>query len=300
MRFLYYAEFSRISDCEGWIATTLERQGHYVLRMPRQVVFSPVRLSYALAQVEADVLLLSKTPEITAEQLRYVKDATGVKVVFWTFDWMQHPETWAWYAPLARIADVCFQTDGYGGTGYEGINRVELHQGAFPDLHHPVVPTVEEREKFTADVAFCGSVYSPRRRELIKELSRYDFKLWGNATEELWGRPFAAMVACSRIVVCDNWTNDVPGYWSDRVYLTMACGGFVAAAFVPGMERVFDSGEDLIWWHDFRNMHAAIEHFLAAEGHRQDIARHGSEFVQRFHIYERRAEKMIKVLEGIL
>ncbi len=303
MRFLYYGHFDQISDCEGWIATTLERQGHYVLRMQRSdpALFPVMRIIDSLRMAEADVLLLSKVPEARAEELKMVKDA-GFKVVFWTFDWMKDPANWRWYAPLAQVADVCFQTDGWGEPEYEeaGIKRVELHQGAFTDLHHPVVPTAAEHEKFDADVAFCGSLYTQRRVELARELRRYPgFKLWGPATEQLWGRPFAAMVACSKIIVCDNYVNHVPGYWSDRIYLTMACGGFVCASLVPGIEKVFDVGRQVSVWSTFPDMHVAINFYLEHPEERERIREEGKYIIEEQHEYKHRVRKMIKVLEGM-
>lgn len=303
MRFAYYAHFNSISDCEGWIATTLERQGHYVLRVQRdRDAFVPAALIKAIRQSEADYLLLSKTPEITRDQLVAVKEATGVKVVFWTFDWMRDPANWRWYAPLAQVADICFQTDGWGEPEYEeaGIRRVELHQGAFPDIHRPVTPTDREKEKYTADVAFCGSLYTPRRHELHRELRRYPaFKLWGPSTEELWGRDFAVMVACTKIIVCDNYVNHVPGYWSDRIYLTMACGGFCLASHVQGIDREFDIEKQINTWGSFQALHTLIQHYLNLPVARRFIATEGQYEVKNNHRYDVRVRTMTKYLEAL-
>ncbi len=304
MRFVYYGHFDQISDCEGWIATTLERQGHYVFRsqrdQPNRGFFPVDRILAALIASEADFLLLSKVPECTADDLRIIKDA-GFKIVFWTFDWMKDPSNWIWYAPLAQVADICFQTDGYGEPEYAeaGIRRVELHQGAFTDLHRPVMPTDEERKKFTADVAFCGSLYTPRRHELDRELQRYNYKLWGPATEQLWGRSFAAMVACTKIIVCDNYVNDVPGYWSDRVYLTMACGGFVAASWVQGITNEFRDEESIVLWDNFQRMHDVIGRYLKADKARFEVRYAGFARVVKAHTYTHRIQKFIQVLEEL-
>ena len=51
---------------------------------------------------------------------------------------------------------------------------------------------------------------------------------------EAWNADFRKLCAESAIVVADNFLNDIPGYWSDRVYLAQACGAFVLHPDVPG------------------------------------------------------------------
>lgn len=300
----YYGEFLRFQDCENWIATSIDRAGHACFRMQRRPVFHVEKFIEALEMCGADILLLSKTPDISEEHLRFIKSRFKGKIVFWTFDWMLHPNNAGWYMPLAKLADVCFQTDGWGDAEYYrcfGINRVELHQGAMvDDWHKPVEDAVpEEIAKWAGDVVFVGTTYTDQRLKLTQELSRYQgFKKWGKPEPECWGRPFAIAMQHSKVVVGDNFTNAVGGYWSDRVYLALACGACFLGSRVAGMDREFTDGAHLGTWGTMDELHFKIEDLLAQPALRAVRSGIGRTEVLRAHSYKHRIAKMMEVLRG--
>lgn len=305
--FVYYAEFARFEDCENWIASAIDRNGHACIRLQRnRSGFDVSRLIDIIKVSDAQFLLLSKTPEVSAEQLMAIRAATGVKIVFWTFDWMRHPANWAWYGPLAKVADACFQTDGHtGGPGDSSmiadaaeIDRFELHQGIDPYFHRRIVPTPAEQEMYGAKLAFAGSTYTKRRAELVRHLERYShFKKWGEPELPLWGRRFQAMCASTDIVIGDNFTNEVPGYWSDRCYLTLGCGGFFLTAYVEGLEKEFEDGVHLAWWQNFAEMHEKIGYYGARPDLRAQISSNGWDLVRKRDTYDQRIRKMTECLK---
>lgn len=310
MIFLYYGQFEHFGYCENWIAEALDRNGHHCLRVKRATWFDEELLIKIARDNNVTHLLLSKTPEVKPSQLLSIKNA-GIKIVFWTFDWMRHPDAWEWYAPLAKIADICFQTDGTGEAEFyrsEFINRVELHQGCVPGLHDFPKPSSfhgsRDMSTLGSDVTFIGSEYTPRRHELVANLKRitdgqWSFAKWGEPGEQLWGQSFAAAVHTSSIVVGDNFVNDVKGYWSDRVYLTLGCGGFFLTAYVPGLEDHFKNHEDLVWWTDFEDLERLIRFYMPREALRRSIALTGYRKVHAFHTYTRRIQKFIHAVEAL-
>lgn len=299
--FLYYGEFQHYSYCENWIASALDRNGHHCVRLQRTTWFDETRLIAVARQVRADVILFSKTPEIVPAQLQAIKKE-GFQIAFWTFDWMRHPTNWEWYAPLAREADICFQTDGYLTDGVypkAGIRRVELHQGCVPVLHDLPQFDGERPVRYQAeahDLVFIGSTYTDRRRQLLSEMTGYDFRKWGEPEPQLWGTMFAKTCYLSKIVIGDNFVNDVPGYWSDRVYLTLACGGFFLTAYVEGLEAEFKNHTHLVWWRSFDELHDMIKYYLPREAERRAIALEGYRLVQREHTYDKRIQRMTEHL----
>lgn len=298
MLFLYYGQFEHFSYCENWVADAIDRSGNHCVRVRRTPWFDEQLLLKIARDHQATHLLLSKTPEITADQLQTIKSA-GIKIVFWTFDWMRHPEAWAWYEPLARVADVCFQTDGYDPVGYSGILRRELHQGIVPGLHE--LPRFEFPDWEPADLTFIGSNYTARRHELIDRLDHAPdfptFEKWGEPGPQVWGDQFANVAHYSKIVVGDNFVNDVPGYWSDRVYLTLGCGGFFLTAYVPGLEYEFENHKQLVWWNTWDELRDLIRHYLPRESARKKIALNGYRTVHVRDTYDLRVAQMCRVLE---
>lgn len=293
--FLYYADFSHYSYCENWIADALDRNGHHCLRISRVKWFDEHRLIQIAKEWNAEYVLLSKAPEIKPEQIRTMRDA-GLKVIWWTFDWMRHPSNWEWYGPLAKVSDLCFQTDGWGEQHkYEadGIQRVELHQGCVPGLHDLPKDSFGMITRSQVDVAFIGSSYTERRQALISELTNCPrFRKWGDPDVQVWGESFAQAAYLSKIVVGDNFVNDVAGYWSDRVYLTLACGGFFLTAYVNGLEREFQNHVHLVWWHDFKELRQLIDYYLEHEAERRAIALGGYRLVHEKHTYDQRIQAL--------
>lgn len=302
--FLYYGEFSSFTDTERLIAFALDRSGHFVVSYQRDPDrFDRDALLARLTRDNVKVLLLTKTPEIKQEDILYIKSHWNGLVVWWTFDWMLHPEVAQWYVPLAQVSDICFQTDGWGeATEYRKlrINRVELHQAADPQFHYiPTSVTKHQVELFGYDVIFCGSLYTDRRVALAKELERYRFLRVGPPGEEVWGKEFTAMCYLGKIIIGDNYTNDLAGYWSNRVYMTLGCGGFYLQAYVPGLEMEFKNHEHMVWFRSFDEMHELIEYYLPREAERRRIALNGHALVYEKHLYEHRIAALTQHLHAL-
>lgn len=302
MKLIYYGHFDRPSDCENWIADALTRAGVLVYRWQRKLGNSYSDWNDFVHFVRSEriqVCLFSKAPELSSAKLMELRRATGCKIVWWTFDWMAHPNVADWYFALARVSDLCFQTDGIDADGTYarmGIRRIELHQGADPTLHNRYSGeiTAEDRQKYSADVAFFGSLYTPRRKALdnfLRATYGSSYKIWGGGDgfeQGLWNQEYRKAVKLSKVIVGDNFRNDIPGYWSDRVYLTLGCGGCFVTSYVPGLENVLDTGRDLLTWNDFSDLQVTINTLLERPIQREALAAHGYWTVRQNHTYDQR------------
>ena len=43
-----------------------------------------------------------------------------------------------------------------------------------------------------------------------------------------------------KVVIGDNYRNDIPGYWSTRNYIVPGAGGMLLTSYVPGLEHQFE------------------------------------------------------------
>lgn len=98
------------------------------------------------------------------------------------------------------------------------------------------------------------------------------------------------MCALSKVVIGSNFVNDVPGYWSDRAYLTLGCQGFFLTQYVEGQELVFKDGEDLAYWRDYPELVEKLDYYLPREAERKAIATNGKTLVHNLHTYDHRVQ----------
>lgn len=297
MKIFYYGLFEGPGYCENWIADALNRNGHYCHRIEKNEV-SPAKLLDMAEKENVEAVLFSKIPEISEAQFKIFRDRYKGKIIFWTFDYMRDPSN-AWYWKMAPLADICFQTDGIDHDGwYEDnkVNRVELHQAAAPQHDLPRDLTEEDLTGWEHDVVFMGSLYHERRHRLhkhLKSLSKslgFKYTHFGHPEKELWGADFAKACYLSKIVIGDNYINEIPGYWSDRAYLTLGCGAFFLTSHVPFIERSFAIGRHLVTYKTMDDLGVHLDYYLPREAERKLIALEGHRHVRKHHTYDNRIE----------
>lgn len=109
---------------------------------------------------------------------------------------------------------------------------------------------------------------------------------------------YRRLCASSKIVLGLNQLNDEPLYFSNRTFLTLACGAFHLTHYIPGLERVFGDGQHLAWFRSQDECLERIGHFLANGEERQRIAQAGHELVHRDHRFANRVGEVLAVLRG--
>jgi spore maturation protein CgeB len=88
----------------------------------------------------------------------------------------------------------------------------------------------------------------------------------------------------AKIILGADITNEVEGYWSNRLWLTLGCGGFFMTSYVPGIEKYFKN-----------KTHLLIEEYLSKPAERLRIARQGYEFVHKHHTFHHFAERVLNL-----
>lgn len=299
MRIAYYGMFEGPGYCENWIADALNKNGHYCYRVEKTLI-PWLEFKEWITCKRPEAVLFSKIPEVSSEQFAHFRKGYKGKIIFWTFDYMLDPSN-QWYWGLAPHADICFQTDGKDYTNWykeRKINRVELHQAAAPQHDLPRNITQKDFDDWNFDVVFIGSLYTERRQELNRILSSLGvhYRHFGYPDYEVWGSDFAKACYFSKIVIGDNYTNEVPGYWSDRSYLTLGCGGFLITSYVPYLEKVFCDEKHLTWYKNLGDLKPLIQYYLQKENERKAIASEGYKYVRENHTYDQRMDVFNKHL----
>ena len=187
-------------------------------------------------------------------------------------------------------------------------NMAFLMSGVAPRYHRPAPLQPCER-----DVAFIGG---PGRRGqratfLAEVARRFRTDVYGRHWER-WGhlhdglrvhgpvnnRRYANICATSRIVLGVNEVNDDLYYFSNRTFLTLACGAFHLTHYVPRLEDVFKDGEHLVWYRDEDEALAKIEEWLPRAEERARIAAGGHAEVMQHHQYFHRTARILHWLQS--
>jgi hypothetical protein len=186
-------------------------------------------------------------------------------------------------------------------------NMAFLMSGFSPRYHSPAPP-----HHCVRDVAFIGG---PGRRgqraAFLAEISnRHRTEVFGMHWDRWSGmhkglqvrgpvnnREYARICASSRIVLGVNEINEDDYYFSNRTFLTMACGAFHLTHYVPRLENVFRNGEHLVWYRSDEEALELIDHWLPRVAERARVAAAGHSEVMAHHQYYHRVARILNWLE---
>ena len=253
-----------------------------------------------------DVVLTSVPQFIPVPELRRYKDA-GAKLVAQYWDWIWGLDNRdAEYTPRLQLMDAVFSTDGFSDAEYvkRGITcRQWLPQGAMPEDRMLLPVTGAPRH----DVVFVGHIGNyPDRDEMRRRLSaQYNFAVYGDYSHDkrrVWGRELSSILQSAKITIGTNWRNDVPGYWSDRIYVTLNSGGFYLGQHVPGIDRYFKDGVHCAFFDGVDDMMLKVKWWLEHDAERERCRRLGHLLVRDRDTYIHRTADMLDAwrLMGIM
>jgi hypothetical protein len=193
---------------------------------------------------------------------------------------------------------------------YEGA-----HLPSFPRLR----PSARVPTAYRSEIAFVGNVRhlptavpAARERLLRKVQRRFDLRVWGpqgrpvdTRTARLritewpaYNRELVRVCMGAAIVLGINEVNSVPLYFSNRTFLTLACGGFHLTRYVPGLERMFVNRRHLVWFHSDGECLELIRYYLDRPRARHAIARAGQAWTRRRYGMRRSWRRMLRAIDA--
>lgn len=155
------------------------------------------------------------------------------------------------------------------------------------------------------DVVFLANCYSDSRRQLgqmLRSLDRVDVGLYGRGWQ--WGNgdstyQFALSAAlCRNATICvgDNQYGK-RGFVSNRVFETLAAGGFLLHQTVPGLDELtgLQDGVHYVEWTDADDLMSKVRYWLkpSQNTRREKIAEAGRTFVHTHHSFDARVKQLL-------
>jgi spore maturation protein CgeB len=187
-----------------------------------------------------------------------------------------------------------------------GVRRAAwLPEACDPTVHHPVM---RAGVAWRSQVAYIGKRHadSPRyaaRAELVRAVcERFETRLYGEGWEAIGHPParrsvgvaaYRRICAGADVVLGRDWTDACEGYFSNRTWFTLGCGGFLVTNHVPGLEAIFENHRHLVWYASEAECLDLIAHYLAHPDERRRIAAAGREYAHSHRTYDHFARELL-------
>jgi len=220
----------------------------------------------------------------------------------WTGDVRREPKPFV--VELGKIVDITLivSTGQLEQYRRHGLNRVEFLQAGI-DTGKFFRMSEKEREvlrkELKHDVVFCAHNTtahpgSAQRNEIGIKLS----KLYGSRCA-LYGGGWKKCKASARgpipyfdqnkvyngskIVISINNYNDIEMYFSARQLAAMGSGTITVSRYIPGLEKYFDNGHDLVWFTTTDECMKLVDYYLKNEDEARQIGINGAKKIQECH-----------------
>jgi len=316
VRIAFFAKRKRRTRTTFSIAAALRRGGHTVIclneRRRRDLLGAAGARALCVAQVSRfrPDLVLIHANDIDPRTLEAL--APRFRTALFTPD--------CWPAPLggpalelARRVDLLLTVARGQVPEFEaaGVKRAAwLAEAIDPSEHHPVPPPGPDWE---SDVAFIGKAnaglpaYAERAQLVLEVCARFETRLYGSGWEAFGLAPHRAEIGpdgyrkvCqgARIVLGRDWTTACAGYFSNRTWFTLGCGGFLLTNYVPGLEEIFENHRELVWYRSNDECLELVAHYLARPDERRRIAEAGRGFALAHRTSDHFARDLVALAEG--
>ena len=213
----------------------------------------------------------------------------GTKVIYWYCD-IREPEP----INLHNLVDVMFLSNSGQIEEYKkaySIDRIYyMPQACSPQFMHRLdFPEIY-------DIGFAGTVNGflhERRGKILKKLS----KKYKVAIKNSVRNNISNFYSRCRIVFGMNPAINSHLYTSNRLFIALGCGAFYMCEYFPGIEKLANNREHLVWFEDKKELYYLIDHYLKKEAKREKIRKSAQFLAHSKHTYTARIQNMLDIIE---
>lgn len=292
MHIAYVANHGQVgtsNDDEGAIAYALKQLGHTVI--PIQQLLLSVRDKIEAS--EAELVLFHHWDSI--DIINQIK----IPKAFWSFDLIgsSKDRSVEWVKALSDTCLCGFLTDG---------SYIEKHnqENVSSNLHW-LMQGFDSRQRIrsqnivSGQILFTGLLHDQKRKNMCDVL-RYQYRdKFIHHPCRLYGNNLVSVIQRANVVIAppspirDN-------YWSNRVYLTLGCGGFLLHPYCEGITQHYQDKYDLVYYHNQKEMLELIEYYTADIESAIRIRENGRATTFEKHTYIHRCREMINIVKRYL
>ncbi|QTA79479.1 SAM-dependent methyltransferase, type 11 [Desulfonema limicola] len=213
----------------------------------------------------------------------------GTKVIYWFCD-LRTPGK----SDLKELIDIMFlsnsgQIDIYRKS-YNIENVFYMPQACTPAFMHRM--DMEE----TCDIGHAGTLdrIHANRKKLLKKIS----KKYKVVIKDQVRNNISNFYSQSGIVFGSNPDQSAYLCTSNRLFVAMGCGAFYLCEWFPGIEKLAQNHEHLVWFKTEKELFDLISYYLEHKQEREKIRENAQILAHSKHTYINRIKNMIDIIEG--
>ncbi len=273
------------------------------------------RLLEQARQFQPDaVYLVGDNTVIYPQMLAQLKQEIGCKIIY-ASGTSPIVFSHAMEREAARLYDLVLVNDAYHGVQWEELGAAHVEtlpiSAVNPDFHRPYALSEAEREQYSCDVAFVGTLlpdhlYS-RRVRALDALRDFDLGVWSvhdvpaslraHYRGEALGETMLHVLSAAKVIV--NIHGDFMRYGGNmRLFEAAGVGVCQVADDLPGVRRWFTPDETILTFKDVDDLCATVERALSDAALRERIGMAAQQHVYANHTYAHRAQQIIDLLES--
>jgi spore maturation protein CgeB len=268
------------------------------------------RMIRAVQDFEPDLILVILGNQLSPKTVQRLRSVTRARIACWCQDQMT---TLGRQFLLGSEYDAVFVKDRYMQDLFSRMIKSTtffyLPEACNPRVHRTVQLTAEERGIYGCDVMIAGTLYY-FRQEILRHLTPFDLKAWGNRPDWLLDRLGVAHMgrevftddkarAANGARICLNTLHygEVDGL-NVRAFELAGCGGFQIISSVPVLADHFDVGREIVAFRSTGELVELIRHYLDRPEFAAEIALCGQRRAHGEHTYEHRLREILRVTLG--
>ena len=193
------------------------------------------------------------------------------------------------------------------------LNAFYLPQCCNPSKHKIVSLSEQDKITYGCQITNAGNLY-PSRAALYKQLTQYDFKMWG-APPAIWlnvpelkhimmgksvfNEEKSKAFQSAKIVLNNMLMQELDGV-NKRTFEVAACGGFQIATHNKEINNLFEEDKEIVTYKNFKELKSKIDYYLDPknEAERKQIITAGHKRSINDHTYEIRMKSMLNTIFG--
>lgn len=279
-----------------------------------EAAFLDVLSQCVLAKVESfepDLVLSMAQAPLSRQALKQLRK-DGTASAMWFVEDYRLFTYWRAFAPYYDFFFVIQQAPFLEELRASGVqNACYLPLAALPSFHRPLDLSSAERRQFGSDLSFLGAGY-PNRRIAFRQLTSYDFKIWGSDWEDevVLGRflqeegarisPEKAVKIFNASKINLNLHSSVQtrrlvsggDFVNPRTFEIAACGAFQLVDRRRLLPELFTEDE-MATFSDMDELHEKITYYLKNSEERLAVAAKGRKRTLAEHTYKQRMARLL-------